>query len=135
MAHPDLTGPGAPEGADLSSLRALVPRAAAQAFADGDDRLTATLLQRARDACEPGTLAWAVLERLLGLAFIHVQREVEGTFALERADALLDELCGAQGSSQGSQVRPDLEWLDLDESGGNGAEGAGAVPGVPGRGT
>ncbi|MCD0165864.1 MULTISPECIES: hypothetical protein [unclassified Deinococcus] len=98
MAHPDLT-----------DLRALVPPAAARAFADGDDRLTATLLQRARDTHPPGTLAWAVLERLLGLAFIHVQREVEGTFALERADAILDRTCPPGGLG-----RPDLDWLDLD---------------------
>ncbi|WP_291430770.1 hypothetical protein [Deinococcus sp.] len=104
MADPDLN--------DRPSLRRLVPRAAAQAFADGDDRLTATLLQRARDAHPPGTLAWAVLERLLGLAFIHVQREVEGTFALERADALLDTLTGEQRLAVG---RPDLDWLDLDQ--------------------
>ena len=96
---------------DRASLRRLVPRAAAQAFADGDDRLTATLLQRARDAHPPGTLAWAVLERLLGLAFIHVQREVEGTFALERADALLDTLTDEQRLDVG---RPALDWLDLD---------------------
>ena len=90
---------------DRASLRRLVPRAAAQAFVDGDDRLTATLLQRARDAHPPGTLAWAVLERLLGLAFIHVQREVEGTFALERADAILDRTCPPGGLG-----RPDLDW-------------------------
>ncbi|GAA0511315.1 hypothetical protein [Deinococcus depolymerans] len=98
MAHPDLT-----------DLRALVPPAAARAFADGDDRLTATLLQRARDRQAPGTLAWAVLERLLGLAFIHVQREVEGTFALERADAILDDTWPQV--SRGGLDRPDLDWL------------------------
>jgi len=47
-----------------------------------------------------------VLERLLGLAFIHVQREVEGTFALERADAILDRTCPPGGLG-----RPDLDWL------------------------
>ncbi|GGL77992.1 hypothetical protein GCM10010840_14840 [Deinococcus aerolatus] len=75
MAHADLT---------------LIPRAAAQAFADGDERLALTLLARARDLQPAGSRGWAVLERLHGLVLIHVLREVEGTFALERADALLD---------------------------------------------
>nr|WP_157459001.1 hypothetical protein [Deinococcus arboris] len=81
-----------------------IPLDAAQAFVGGDERLAATLLTRARDRAAPGSLVWAVLERLHGLVLIHVQREVEGTFALERADALLD---------QAGAPHPDLEWLSL----------------------
>ena len=76
MAHPDLSG--------------LVPPAAARAFSDGDDYLALRLLSRARDQQVPQSAAWAYLERLSGLVLIHIQREVEGTFALERADPLLD---------------------------------------------
>ncbi|CAM3588905.1 hypothetical protein DESA109040_17200 [Deinococcus saxicola] len=94
MAHPDLRP-------DLG----LIPLEAAQAFADGDERLSLTLLARARDLQGPGSRGWALLERLHGLVLIHVLREVEGTFALERADALLDGL-GMETE------RPALGWLD-----------------------
>lgn len=76
MAHPDLTDDW-------------IPLAAAQAFAAGDEHHARTLLARARDAQRPGSLNWAWLERLYGLVSIHVLREVEGTFALERSDAAL----------------------------------------------
>lgn len=74
--------------ADLS----VIPLDAARAFMDGDERLALTLLARARDLQTPGSRDWAVLERLHGLVLIHVLREVEGTFALERADAALERL-------------------------------------------
>ena len=106
MAHPDLTD-GTPAWA------ALVPPRAAHAFVDGDERLALTLLSRARDAQPPGSRTWAQLERLCGLVLIHILREVEGTFALERADACLDRLGG---------VRPDLGWLEA--AAGNGEAGA-----------
>lgn len=80
-----------------------IPPAAAQAFAEGDERRALTLLSRARDLYPPQSLEWAQLERLIGLVLIHTLREVEGTFALERADAALDRL-GA--------TRPNLEWLE-----------------------
>jgi hypothetical protein len=35
-------------------------------------------------------LEWAISMRLYGLALIRIQREVEGTFALEKADTVLD---------------------------------------------
>ncbi|MFC4639176.1 hypothetical protein [Deinococcus hohokamensis] len=95
MADPDLSR--------ARTWRRLVPLAAAQAFQDGDERWAATLLARARDGHPPGSLPWAVLERLVGLCLIHVLREVEGTFALERADAVLD----AAGVD-----RPTLAWLE-----------------------
>lgn len=66
-----------------------IPADAARAFVDGDEHHARTLLARARDAEAPGSLAWARLERLYGLVSIHVLREVEGTFALERSDAAL----------------------------------------------
>ncbi|GGK29711.1 hypothetical protein GCM10008955_24390 [Deinococcus malanensis] len=95
----------------LPDLRALVPAEAMEAFTLGDERWAATLLARARDGHQPGSLAWAVLERLLGLTLIHVLREVEGTFALERADPVLD----AAGVP-----RPTLAWLGTDILGDDG---------------
>lgn len=92
MAHPDLT-----------ALLALVPEAARTAFVEGDEALALTLLRRARDAQPPGSVGWAVLERLTGLVLIHTLREVEGTFALERADAVLDAA---------EVPRPALGWLE-----------------------
>ncbi|GHF90539.1 hypothetical protein GCM10017782_29490 [Deinococcus ficus] len=96
--------------ADPDDLRGrLVPEAAVRAFGEGEDRLTLRLLTRAQDAHVVGGVAWAALERLRGLVLIHMLREVEGTFALERADAVLD----AAG-----QVRPDLDWLEEPPPGG-----------------
>lgn len=102
MAHADLS---------VATLRALVPPDAVRAVRDGQEVWALTLLARARDLQVPDSVEWAVLERLRGLVLIHVQREVEGTFALERADARLD---GA------GLLRPDLTWLDskgLDSKG------------------
>lgn len=93
MAHPDLS----------ASVLSVIPLEAAQAFADGNERRTLTLLARARDAQTTGSAEWAVLERVSGLVLIHVLREVEGTFALERADAVLDRL---------GVGRPTLEVLE-----------------------
>ena len=84
-----------------------MPSEAVQAVHDGHEVWALTLLARARDSQPAGSLPWAVLERLRGLLLIHVQREVEGTFALERADPLLD----AAGVE-----RPGLEWLDSGET-------------------
>ncbi|AAF10433.1 hypothetical protein [Deinococcus radiodurans] len=83
MADADLNADGPPE------RLAWIPADAARAFVDGDEHHARTLLARARDAEAPGSLAWARLERLYGLVSIHVLREVEGTFALERSDAAL----------------------------------------------
>ncbi|MPY66680.1 hypothetical protein F8S09_08245 [Deinococcus sp. SDU3-2] len=94
MAHPDLSG--------------LVPPDAAQAFRDGEERLALTRLRRAQAHQETGSLRWAILERLCGLVLIHLLREVEGTFALERADPILD----AAGVP-----RPGLEWLEDEDAG------------------
>ena len=110
MADPDLT-PELTRGGQ--GLTGLVPPEAAQAFSAGDDRMTITLLARARDLHAPGSVAWAALERLTGLVLIHTLREVEGTFALERADAVL-EAAGA--------AFPTLAWLELE---GPEPEGAG----------
>jgi hypothetical protein len=46
--------------------------------------------RQSKEVFETDTLERAISERLYGLALIRVQREVEGTFALERADAILD---------------------------------------------
>ena len=73
----------------LSRLRLLLPEAAL-AFRAGDELWALTLLRRARDDQVAGSAGWAYLERLTGLVLIHLQREVEGTFALERADPLLE---------------------------------------------
>ena len=64
----------------------------------------------------PGSVEWALLERLRGLVLIHVLREVEGTFALERADAVLDHA---------DLERPTLAWLEAPPGTAEG-DGAGA---------
>jgi hypothetical protein len=48
------------------------------------------LFRQSKEEFETDSLERAISERLYGLALIRVQREVEGTFALERADAILD---------------------------------------------
>lgn len=101
MAHPDLIPD--PPGPGEAASRALVPPGAARAFADGDEWAALTELRRARDLHPPGSVPWAVLERLGGFVLIHLLREVEGTFALERADPVLD----AAG-----HPRPTLAWLE-----------------------
>ena len=85
----------------------LVPAQAREAYQGGDERRAATLLGRARLLHAPGTAQWAILERLEGLLWIAVQREVEGTFALERADRVLDNL-----RTEMETDYPGLEWLD-----------------------
>jgi hypothetical protein len=48
------------------------------------------LFRQSKEVFKADSLERAISERLYGLALIRVQREVEGTFALERADAILD---------------------------------------------
>ena len=66
-----------------------------QAWALGDDLEVVRCFGQSASGLAPQTLEWAVSMRLYGLALIRVQREVEGTFALEKADATL-ELLGIQ---------------------------------------
>lgn len=87
MADPALRGK---LGSELKRRSELLPPEAAQAFQAGDEMQALTLLRRARDGQGAGSAEWAYLERLTGLVLIHLQREVEGTFALERADPLLE---------------------------------------------
>ena len=82
---------------------ALVPPAAREAYGQGDERQAAVLLHRARLPLIPGSAEWAILERLEGLLWIATLREVEGTFALERADSVLDSL---------GLEYPGLDWLE-----------------------
>ncbi len=85
---------------------ALVPVAARAAYQGSDERRAALLLHRARQPWPPDTAEWAILERLEGLLWIAVQREVEGTFALDRADRVLDRL---------GLGYPELDWLEDDD--------------------
>lgn len=94
MAHPDLSA--------RRQLGALLLEPS-RAFAAGQERQALTLLGRLVEVSAPGSVEWAQLERLRGLALIHVLREVEGTFALERADAVLDHT---------TLERPTLAWLE-----------------------
>ncbi len=61
-----------------------------EAWALNNDLEAITFFRRSVSNLAPDTLEWAISERLHGLALIRVQREVEGTFALERADAVLE---------------------------------------------
>lgn len=81
----------------------MIPPAVRAAWGAGEEHLAITLLARAQGALPQGSPEWALLERLLGLLLITVQREVEGTFLLERADALLEEY---------GLEPPGLEWLE-----------------------
>lgn len=81
----------------------LIPPQAKASWAAGQDRQTLTLLRQARDLWPLSSPQWAFLERLVGLVLIHQLREVEGTFALERADATLETA---------RWPLPDLEWLE-----------------------
>jgi hypothetical protein len=62
-----------------------------EAFAQNNDLEAITYFRRSVSNLASDTLEWAISERLHGIALIRVQREVEGTFALERADAVLDK--------------------------------------------
>jgi hypothetical protein len=74
-----------PEAA-LERLRGL------EAWASADDLGAIQHFRRSALLYELGSRDWAISERLHGLALIRVQREVEGTFSLERADAVLEAL-------------------------------------------
>jgi hypothetical protein len=76
----------APDAATLERWRGLA------ALAGERDLDAVAHLRRSVDALPLGSLERAVSERLYGLALIRALREVEGTFALERADAVLDAL-------------------------------------------
>lgn len=82
-----------------------------QAWALGDDLEVVRCFYASASGLAPGRLEWAVSMRLYGLALIRVQREVEGTFALEKADATLEQL-GVQPFSleellEGGRLEPD----------------------------
>lgn len=90
MAYPALRLEGQ---AGQPNQQQLIPPAALEAFSAGHEQQALTLLRRARDQQAAQSAAWAYLERLVGVLLIYLQREVEGTFALDRADPLL-EACG-----------------------------------------
>lgn len=100
MAHPDLN---------------FIPLDAAQAFWAGQEFQALTLLRRAQSAVHPLTPEWAQLERLIGLVLIHVLREVEGTFCLERADARLDTLDAFKPDLNDLEARAEPQALELPE--------------------
>lgn len=62
-----------------------------EALYQNDDLEAIKYLSRSTRNLAPDTLEWAVSARLHGLALIRAQREVEGSFALERADAVLEK--------------------------------------------
>jgi N-acetyl-1-D-myo-inositol-2-amino-2-deoxy-alpha-D-glucopyranoside deacetylase len=61
-----------------------------EAWRMGEDMAAVQHFRRSAVGFLYGSLEWAISERLHGLALIRVQREVEGTFCLERADAVLE---------------------------------------------
>ena len=60
------------------------------ALAHDRDLEAVDLLRQSTGAFKADSLERAISERLYGLALIRVQREVEGTFALERSDPILE---------------------------------------------
>ncbi len=61
-----------------------------QNIAQGDDLNAISHFLRSLEFFELHSLERAISERCYGLALIRVQREVEGTFALERSDPILE---------------------------------------------
>ena len=59
--------------------------------ATGSDLEAIAHFLRSLEFFKTGSLERAISERCYGLALIRVQREVEGTFALERADPILEQ--------------------------------------------
>ena len=62
-----------------------------QSVAQSDDLAAISHFLRSLESFEPHSLERAISERCYGLALIRVQREVEGTFALERSDPILEQ--------------------------------------------
>lgn len=62
-----------------------------RSIAQGLDLAAISHFLRSLEAFEPNSLERAISERCYGLALIRVQREVEGTFALERSDPILEQ--------------------------------------------
>ncbi len=62
-----------------------------EAWQNTDDLTAISHFRRSAEAFPRDSLQWAISYRLYGLALIKVQREVEGTFALEKADTILDQ--------------------------------------------
>jgi hypothetical protein len=60
------------------------------ALAHDRDLEAVDLFRQSKGAFKADSLERAISERLYGLALIRVQREVEGTFALERSDPILE---------------------------------------------
>jgi hypothetical protein len=61
-----------------------------QSIAQGHDLNAISHFLRSLEFFELHSLERAISERCYGLALIRVQREVEGTFALERSDPILE---------------------------------------------
>jgi hypothetical protein len=62
-----------------------------QNIAQGHDLNAISHFLRSLEAFPRTSLERAISERCYGLALIRVQREVEGTFALERSDPILEQ--------------------------------------------
>jgi hypothetical protein len=60
-------------------------------IAQNDDLNAISHFLRSLETFQTGSLERAISERCYGLALIRVQREVEGTFALERSDPILEQ--------------------------------------------
>jgi hypothetical protein len=62
-----------------------------QSIAQSHDLAAISHFLRSLEFFELHSLERAISERCYGLALIRVQREVEGTFALERSDPILEQ--------------------------------------------
>ncbi|MFN3265831.1 MAG: PIG-L deacetylase family protein [Deinococcales bacterium] len=84
------------------------------AFMAGEDISAVAHFWRSAANLEVNSLEWALSMRLYGLALIQIQREVEGTFVLERADRILEQFSIAPfailefGSVTLSSMKPSL---------------------------
>ena len=62
-----------------------------EAWESDEDLQAVEHFRRSASETPEFSLEWAISMRLYGLALIKVQREVEGTFMLEKADAVLEQ--------------------------------------------
>jgi hypothetical protein len=60
------------------------------ALAHDRDLEAVDFFRQSKEVFKADSLERAISERLYGLALIRIQREVEGTFALERSDPILE---------------------------------------------
>ncbi len=84
-----------------------------EAWKQGEDIKAIEYFRRSADVATH-LLEWAISYRLYGLALIQVQREVEGTFALEKADTVLEQFGVAHFDEDNLPSKPFVQFTVLE---------------------